>query len=139
MFIEMYYLFSSFWHYQYYYVFGFLALIFVNVLLVCACLSVMIVYIHLNMEDHQVSQSACAPMLFCGRRVTFTRAHTRALSLSPSHFPVRDSGGGWRFWRPRRRVSTCLGTAHARALPVRVLSYTDRMAGAAIPSTTTRT
>ncbi len=53
MFIEMYFLFSSFWHYQYYYVFGFLAVIFVNVILVCVCMTVLLVYLHLNREDHR--------------------------------------------------------------------------------------
>ena len=53
MFIEMYYLFSSFWHYQYYYVFGFLGVIFVNVLLVCTSMTILIVYLHLNREDHR--------------------------------------------------------------------------------------
>lgn len=48
----MYYLFSSFWHYQYYYVFGFLGIIMFNVLLVCVCMTILIVYLHLNREDH---------------------------------------------------------------------------------------
>ena len=53
VFIELYFLFSSFWHYQYYYVFGFLGLVFINVILVCCCMSVLLVYLLLNREDHR--------------------------------------------------------------------------------------
>lgn len=53
LFVEIYYLFSSFWHYQYYYVFGFLACIVFNCTLVCICISIVAVYLSLNREDHR--------------------------------------------------------------------------------------
>jgi transmembrane 9 superfamily protein 3 len=53
IFVELYYVLTSFWNYRFYYVYGFLFLIFVMLLLVAACASVVVMYMLLNGEDHK--------------------------------------------------------------------------------------
>jgi transmembrane 9 superfamily member 3 len=53
IFIELYYIFASFWGYKMYYVFGFLFLVVLMLLLVTACSAVVIMYLLLNGEDHR--------------------------------------------------------------------------------------
>jgi len=51
MFIEMYYIFNSFWNYKFYYVYGFMLVVFILVTLVTACCAIVSTYLLLNWED----------------------------------------------------------------------------------------
>ncbi|KAI8622307.1 hypothetical protein BC830DRAFT_1090255 [Chytriomyces sp. MP71] len=53
IFIEMYYIFTSFWAYRAYYVFGFMMLVFVILVIVTSCVSVVATYFLLNSENHR--------------------------------------------------------------------------------------
>ncbi|CAO3588445.1 unnamed protein product [Absidia cylindrospora] len=63
IFIEIYFIFTSFWTYKIYYVYGFMFLVFVILLIVCACVAIVSTYFLLNSEDHRwhwVSFWTCA-------------------------------------------------------------------------------
>ncbi|KAI8333110.1 hypothetical protein BC941DRAFT_435122 [Chlamydoabsidia padenii] len=63
IFIEIYFIFTSFWTYKIYYVYGFMFLVFIILLIVCACVSIVSTYFLLNSEDHRwhwVSFWTCA-------------------------------------------------------------------------------
>ncbi|CEL92549.1 unnamed protein product [Vitrella brassicaformis CCMP3155] len=63
VFIEMYFLFSSFWGYKFYYVYGFMLAILLLFSCVLVCVSITSVYILLNAEDYRwawVSFLSCA-------------------------------------------------------------------------------
>ncbi|KAI8091041.1 uncharacterized protein B0P05DRAFT_485514 [Gilbertella persicaria] len=63
IFIEIYFIFTSFWTYKIYYVYGFMLLVFVILLIVSACVSIVSTYFLLNSEDHRwhwVSFMTCA-------------------------------------------------------------------------------
>eukprot|EP01138_Halocafeteria_seosinensis_P010375 gb/GECG01010593.1/.p1 GENE.gb/GECG01010593.1/~~gb/GECG01010593.1/.p1 ORF type:complete len:615 (+),score=54.32 gb/GECG01010593.1/:1-1845(+) len=51
IFIEMYYIFTSFWNYKFYYVYGFMLLVYLILVAVTCCVSVMSTYLQLNAED----------------------------------------------------------------------------------------
>ncbi|KAI3644118.1 hypothetical protein MP228_010282 [Amoeboaphelidium protococcarum] len=51
IFIEVYFVFTSFWTYKVYYVFGFLLLVIANLWIVTACVSIVVTYYLLNSED----------------------------------------------------------------------------------------
>ena len=53
IFIEMYFIFTSFWTYKIYYVYGFMFLVFGIMLVVSACVAVVSSYFLLNSEDHR--------------------------------------------------------------------------------------
>jgi len=53
IFIEMYYIFNSFWNYKFYYVYGFMLLVFVILTIVTACVTIVSTYILLNAEDRR--------------------------------------------------------------------------------------
>jgi transmembrane 9 superfamily protein 3 len=53
IFIEMYFIFTSFWTYKIYYVYGFMFLVFLILLVVSACVSIVSTYFLLNSEDHR--------------------------------------------------------------------------------------
>lgn len=53
IFIEIYFLFTSFWHYKYYYVYGFLLMTYVILLLVTSCVTIVTAYFMLNTEDYR--------------------------------------------------------------------------------------
>ena len=53
IFIEVYFVFTSFWNYKLYYVYGFMILVFSLLVIVTACLSIVVAYIILNKEDHR--------------------------------------------------------------------------------------
>ncbi|KAJ3410600.1 hypothetical protein HDV05_003550 [Chytridiales sp. JEL 0842] len=53
IFIEIYYIFTSFWGYKTYYVFGFMLLVFLILVIVTACVSIVSTYFLLNSENHQ--------------------------------------------------------------------------------------
>ncbi|KAI7901106.1 uncharacterized protein BX663DRAFT_457194 [Cokeromyces recurvatus] len=63
IFIEIYFIFTSFWTYKIYYVYGFMFLVFIIMLIVSACVSIVSTYFLLNSEDHRwhwVSFMTCA-------------------------------------------------------------------------------
>ncbi|CEG80626.1 hypothetical protein RMATCC62417_14930 [Rhizopus microsporus] len=63
IFIEIYFIFTSFWTYKIYYVYGFMLLVFIILLIVSACVSIVSTYFLLNAEDHRwhwVSFMTCA-------------------------------------------------------------------------------
>jgi transmembrane 9 superfamily protein 3 len=53
IFIELYFIFISFWSYTTYYVYGFVLLVFVMLLFVTACVTVVATYFMLNSEEHR--------------------------------------------------------------------------------------
>ena len=52
IFIEMYFVFSSFWNYRVYYVYGFFLLVFLILLMVTACITIVATYFLLNAENY---------------------------------------------------------------------------------------
>jgi transmembrane 9 superfamily member 3 len=53
IFIEMYFIFTSFWHYKYYYVYSFLMLVFAILIVVTVCVTIVSTYFLLNAEDYR--------------------------------------------------------------------------------------
>ena len=53
IFIELYFVFTSFWNYKFYYVYGFMLLVYVILITVTMCLSVVYTYYLLNSEDYR--------------------------------------------------------------------------------------
>jgi len=53
IFIEMYFIFTSLWHYKYYYVYGFLLMVYLILIIVTVCVTIVSVYMLLNNEDHR--------------------------------------------------------------------------------------
>eukprot|EP00002_Diphylleia_rotans_P006495 TRINITY_DN15858_c0_g1_i1.p1 TRINITY_DN15858_c0_g1~~TRINITY_DN15858_c0_g1_i1.p1 ORF type:complete len:588 (+),score=99.67 TRINITY_DN15858_c0_g1_i1:60-1823(+) len=53
VYVEMYYIFTSFWNYKFYYVYGFMLLIYVILIIVSACSSIVTTYFLLNSEDYR--------------------------------------------------------------------------------------
>jgi transmembrane 9 superfamily protein 3 len=53
IFIEMYFVFTAFWHYKYYYVYGFLLLVYAILVIVTACVTIVSTYFLLNAEDYR--------------------------------------------------------------------------------------
>ena len=53
IFIEMYFVFTSFWAYKVYYVYGFMLLVFIILLTVTSCVTIVTVYFFLNAEDYR--------------------------------------------------------------------------------------
>merc|ERR1711934_386373 len=52
IFIEMYFVFTSFWNYKFYYVYGFMVLVAAMLVIVCACVAIVVTYFLLNAEDY---------------------------------------------------------------------------------------
>eukprot|EP00842_Homolaphlyctis_polyrhiza_P000547 jgi/Hompol1/1493/HPOL_002720-RA len=53
VFIELYFVFTSFWEYKIYYVYGFMLLAYIILLIVTGCVSIVSTYTLLNAEDHR--------------------------------------------------------------------------------------
>jgi len=53
IFIEMYYIFNSFWNYKFYYVYGFMLLVFLILTIVTICVTIVACYLLLNSEDRR--------------------------------------------------------------------------------------
>ena len=53
IFIEMYFILTSFWAYKIYYVFGFMLLVFLILLTVTVCVTIVCTYFLLNAEDYR--------------------------------------------------------------------------------------
>ncbi|KAL6265127.1 transmembrane 9 superfamily member 3 [Pogonomyrmex barbatus] len=53
IFIEMYFVFTSFWAYKIYYVYGFMLLVFVILMIVTVCVTIVCTYFLLNAEDYR--------------------------------------------------------------------------------------
>ena len=53
IFIEMYFIFTSFWNYKFYYVYGFMLLVFLILTIVVVCVSIVVTYFLLNNEDYR--------------------------------------------------------------------------------------
>eukprot|EP00667_Euglena_gracilis_P006954 EG_transcript_7022 len=60
IFIELYFVFTSFWNYKFYYVYGFALLVFCILMIVTMCVSVVSIYFLLNAEDHRWPWTAFA-------------------------------------------------------------------------------
>ncbi|KAJ1557753.1 hypothetical protein HK405_015252, partial [Cladochytrium tenue] len=58
IFIEMYFIFMSFWEFKSYYVYGFMLLVFLILVIVTACVSVVSTYFLLNSENHRWNWTA---------------------------------------------------------------------------------
>merc|ERR1719198_1310220 len=52
IFIEMYFIFTSFWNYKFYFVFGFMLLVYVILFIVSICTTIVSVYFVLNSENY---------------------------------------------------------------------------------------
>jgi len=55
IFIEMYFIFTSFWHYKYYYVYGFMLLVYIILIIVSVCVTIVSTYFLLNAEVRLLS------------------------------------------------------------------------------------
>jgi transmembrane 9 superfamily protein 3 len=53
IFIEMYFIFTSFWNYKFYYVYGFMLLVFLILSVVTVCVTIVLTYFLLNAEDYR--------------------------------------------------------------------------------------
>ncbi|KAL0280902.1 UNVERIFIED_CONTAM: hypothetical protein PYX00_002059 [Menopon gallinae] len=53
IFIEMYFIFTSFWAYKIYYVYGFMLLVFAILMIVTVCVTIVCTYFLLNAEDYR--------------------------------------------------------------------------------------
>jgi len=53
IFIEMYFIFTSFWNYKFYYVWGFCLLVFIILIIVSICVTIVGTYFLLNSEDYR--------------------------------------------------------------------------------------
>merc|ERR1711973_525793 len=53
IFIEMYFIFTSFWAYKTYYVYGFMLLVFLILTIVTVCVTIVCTYFLLNAEDYR--------------------------------------------------------------------------------------
>ncbi|XP_011182989.1 transmembrane 9 superfamily member 3 [Zeugodacus cucurbitae] len=53
IFIEMYFIFTSFWAYKIYYVYGFMLLVFTILMIVTVCVTIVCTYFLLNAEDYR--------------------------------------------------------------------------------------
>ena len=53
IFIEMYFVFTSFWNYKFYYVYGFMFLVFLILAIVTICVTIVVTYFLLNNEDYR--------------------------------------------------------------------------------------
>ena len=53
IFIEMYFVFTSFWGFKVYYVYGFMLLVFGILLIVTVCVDIVCIYFLLNGEDYR--------------------------------------------------------------------------------------
>lgn len=53
IFIEMYFIFTSFWAYKIYYVYGFMLLVFIIMMIVTVCVTIVCTYFLLNAEDYR--------------------------------------------------------------------------------------
>lgn len=53
IFIEMYFIFTSFWAYKVYYVFGFMLLVLLILIAVTSCVTLVATYFLLNSEDYR--------------------------------------------------------------------------------------
>jgi len=53
IFIEMYFMFTAFWHYKYYYVYGFMLLVYIILIIVSVCVTIVSTYFLLNSEDYR--------------------------------------------------------------------------------------
>lgn len=53
IFIEMYFIFTSFWAYKIYYVYGFMLLVFLILAAVTSCVTIVCTYFLLNSEDYR--------------------------------------------------------------------------------------
>ena len=60
IFIEMYFIFTSFWNYKFYYVYGFMFLVFLILLVVTICVTIVTTYVLLNAEDYRWHWNAFA-------------------------------------------------------------------------------
>lgn len=63
IFIEMYFVFTSFWNYKFYYVYGFMLLVYVILIIVSSCVTVVAMYFLLNAEGGCLGVLALARML----------------------------------------------------------------------------
>ena len=52
IFMEMYFIFTSFWNYKLYYVYGFMLLVYVILVVVLICATIVATYTVLNAENH---------------------------------------------------------------------------------------
>jgi transmembrane 9 superfamily protein 3 len=53
IFIELYFVFTSFWNYKFYYVYGFMLLVLAILMIVTMCVSIVSIYFLLSAEDHR--------------------------------------------------------------------------------------
>jgi transmembrane 9 superfamily protein 3 len=58
LFIELYFVFTAFWHYKYYYVYGFMLLVYMILIIVTVCVTIVSTYFLLNAEDYRWHWSA---------------------------------------------------------------------------------
>ena len=75
IFIEMYFIFTSFWNYKVYYVYGFCLLVFAIMLVVTACVTVVGTYFLLNAENYRWQWTSWAMAASTGGYVFLYATH----------------------------------------------------------------
>ncbi|VDN18380.1 unnamed protein product [Gongylonema pulchrum] len=74
IFIEMYFIFTSFWAYKIYYVYGFMLLVTVILAVVTMCVTVVCTYFLLNAEDYRWMYGLFQTVFYFGYMVLFSAA-----------------------------------------------------------------
>lgn len=85
IFIEMYFIFTSFWNYKVYYVYGFMLLVFTILLLVTVCVTIVGTYFLLNAENYRWQWSS-----FC--MSASTSAYVFLYSIHYFYFKTKMTG-----------------------------------------------
>ena len=78
IFIEMYFMFTSFWSYKFYYVYGFMLLVYAILAIVTMCCSIVATYCLLNSENYQWQWTSFAASSSAG----FTSSSTASTTAS---------------------------------------------------------
>jgi len=145
IFIEMYFVFTSFWNYKFYYVYGFMFLVYVILAIVTVCVTIVVTYFLLNNEDYRWPWTAFAAscstagyvFLYSVRHITVNALRPRLVPCSaPASVACRSTTFSSRrrcpassrqsstsdtVRRPRSRACAaapaprCRGATHARA------------------------
>ncbi|PKU31213.1 transmembrane 9 superfamily member 3 [Limosa lapponica baueri] len=74
IFIEMYFIFTSFWAYKIYYVYGFMMLVLVILCIVTVCVTIVCTYFLLNAEDYRWMYGLFQTSFYFGYMAVFSTA-----------------------------------------------------------------
>jgi transmembrane 9 superfamily protein 3 len=84
IFIEMYFVFTSFWNYKFYYVYGFMLLVYIILTIVTVCVTIVVTYFLLNNEDYRWPWTSFCASASTARPPIRTLRHATERYLTPS-------------------------------------------------------